>query len=229
MIFFVPARKGSSRVKLKNTRELGGKPLITWTLEQIERIGLYHAIVSSDDPEVLALAAREGFHPSPRPEELASSWATMSDVLTYHLPQFKEHAAVCVLYPTSPLRTDDQILQAIKLWQTLGSTSKPVMSVTPVCHRPYGLMKVANGFLKCNSSLAEKFYQSQQMPLEYRANGAIFILPTRLIEQKKLNTQLFNETTLPFIMDQTSSLEIDTEEELAIVEAVMKQRQGVAA
>lgn len=61
MIGIIPARAGSERVRKKNLRELGGRPLIEWTIEaalmsaQFDRL-----IVSTDSSEIADVALAAG-------------------------------------------------------------------------------------------------------------------------------------------------------------------------
>src|SRR5690606_17668905 len=71
------ARGGSKGVKNKNIRDVGGKPLLAYTLAQARASGLFEAIaVSSDSKEILSVAETYGAtHLIERPVELASDQA----------------------------------------------------------------------------------------------------------------------------------------------------------
>lgn len=226
MILFIPARKGSERVKNKNMTKVLGRPLVQWTFDAVQQLNIkWPVLVSTDDDLVWQIATGYGFTCKERPADLCDSKATMSDVLYHHLPDFDGHESVMVLYPTSPLRTAVHLQHAINLWRAKGGPDRTLMSVTPVLNRPYGLMKVRDdGFLKCNLADGERYYQSQNMPVDYRANGAIFILPLELLKSKGLNSQLFCDRTLPFIMDETDGFEIDNTDDLRVAEVLMRDR-----
>jgi len=54
----IPARGGSKRLPRKNLLPLGGKPLVAHTLEAATGSGLFETVLlSSDDPEILAVGA----------------------------------------------------------------------------------------------------------------------------------------------------------------------------
>ena len=65
----IPARGGSKGIPRKNVRPIGGKPLLGWTIEaarfskRVERVA-----VSTDDPEIAAVARRFGAEVIERPE-----------------------------------------------------------------------------------------------------------------------------------------------------------------
>lgn len=229
MLFFIPARRGSNRVPHKNTRIVGGQPLIKWTFDYIEAMGSAVSkatIVSTDDPDVVELARPFGFQILSRPDRLCDDKSKMNDVLTYHLDDFKRLPggdSVCVLYPTSPLRNMGHIIAAIETWVKTKNTDASLMSVSPVFHRPFGLMEIEKGMLRCLHSDGMKHYQAQGQPTAYRANGAIYILPRRLIEAGLVNSQLFTPSTIPFVMDEISGLEVDTDDDLKIVDMYLRE------
>lgn len=227
MTFFIPARKGSERAKNKNTREVFGRPLIWWTFDAVaDVVGINNGnvIISTDDDDVIEIAKPFNFQIKKRPDELCQSVSRMSDVLSYHTPHFGGDD-VCVLYPTSPLRTTNHIKGALAVWDAMGGKDMSLMSVSPVYHRPYGLMKCGiDGILHLNQKCGLNFYQAQMMPVDYRANGAIYIIPAAMIRDGKINSQLFCEKTLAFIMEETNGFEVDTEDDLVVAEALMRKR-----
>lgn len=104
----VPARAGSKRVPGKNTRLLGGKPLIQWTIDAAKAAHVAQIIVSTDDAVAQVIAEEHGCYvhrrkPAHATDE-ATDWAWVSDL--DHLittPYF------AILRPTSPFRTASTI------------------------------------------------------------------------------------------------------------------------
>ena len=78
IIALIPARAGSQRVKGKNIRELGGKPLIAYTIEAALAVkNIDRVIVSTDSDEIANIALKYGAEvPFMRPEELSTADAT---------------------------------------------------------------------------------------------------------------------------------------------------------
>ena len=76
----VLARGGSKGIPRKNLVSLGGKPLITWTIETALASDLDRVIVSTDSEEIADVARGCGAEvPFMRPDHLASDTAT-SDI-----------------------------------------------------------------------------------------------------------------------------------------------------
>lgn len=143
------ARAGSVGLPNKHLLPLLGRPVIEYTFEHARRAKLLKAtIVSSDCPRVLALAESRHFPVIPRPAYLATSQASVQDVLLHALEAFEAqssfHAdAIVLLYGNVPVRKANVIDRAIeKLIQT-GCDS--VRSFCPVGKWHPGWMARLNG------------------------------------------------------------------------------------
>ena len=110
IIGVIPARSGSRRVKDKNIRLLGGKPLIAWTIETALRSPyLSKVIVSTDSEEYASIARDYGAEvPFIRPDEISDDCDT--GLVVKHCVDWLEenkgyHTDVAVtLQPTNPFR-----------------------------------------------------------------------------------------------------------------------------
>jgi CMP-N,N'-diacetyllegionaminic acid synthase len=105
----IPARGGSKRVPLKNIRQLGGQPLIAYTIAAAREAGLGHAtLVSTDSAEIAEAATRSGCRALPRPAALATDVASTEAVLVHALDEAEKEGWrptwLLTLPPTSPFR-----------------------------------------------------------------------------------------------------------------------------
>jgi pseudaminic acid cytidylyltransferase len=116
-VAIIPARGGSKRLPRKNVALLAGRPLITYTIESAFGSGLFtRVIVSTEDPEIAAVAAQAGAQVDARPAALASDTAGVVDVCCDLLGRLSESAATfCCLYATAALRRPDDIRAAREL------------------------------------------------------------------------------------------------------------------
>src|SRR5258708_10025754 len=89
MLCTICARGGSKGVVGKNARELLGKPLLAWTIEQARQTGLFEAIAfSSDSDALLAAALKAGADiPAKRPDGMASDTAPKLPATPHWLEQ----------------------------------------------------------------------------------------------------------------------------------------------
>ena len=85
VLAIIPARGGSKGVPRKNIREVGGKPLIAWTIEEAKKSRyIDRCILSSDDPDIIEVAREWNCEvPFVRPSELASDDSSAVDVVLH--------------------------------------------------------------------------------------------------------------------------------------------------
>lgn len=109
VLVLIPARGGSEGIARKNLRSLAGKPLITYSIENALASAFKPDVyVSSDDDEILSIAAKLGAQPYKRPAELADGETTLDPVIydAYHAisqQNGKSYDLIVTLQPTSPL------------------------------------------------------------------------------------------------------------------------------
>ncbi|WP_026808000.1 cytidylyltransferase domain-containing protein [Aliarcobacter lanthieri] len=216
----VPARGGSKRLPRKNILDLCGKPLIAHTIEAgLKSNYIDKLVVSSDDNEILEISRKFGAETIKRPDELASDVATTFDAIKHTIENFEKYDYVVLLQPTSPLRNEKHIDEAIELLEIKNADA--IISVCEMDHSPLwsntlpqdGSMK---GFLR--DEVLNK--RSQDLEKYYRLNGAIYICKTeKLLENKSF---LLRNNIFSYIMDRESSIDIDEEIDFKIAEVIAK-------
>lgn len=110
----IPARGGSKRIPRKNIRDFCGRPMISWSISAARDSGCFDKImVSTDDPEIAALAREYGAEtPFLRPAELSDDHTPTVPVVAHAIVQamalWGPVSAVCCLYATAPfVRAED--------------------------------------------------------------------------------------------------------------------------
>ncbi len=215
----IPARRGSKRLAGKNTRLFCGKPLLQWSIDAAQACAsIDRVLVTSDDPEVLAIARAAGVDfVIERPAELASDTASSMDVVMHAVQTIESDGQgvsdVCLLQATSPLRAVEDIDAAFSLYRANHRTS--VVSVCELEHphrwsAPLESDLVMAGFV---ASLREpdRAY--------YRLNGAVYLASNERL--KKVGAFL-EETSLALKMPRERSVDIDDELGFVTAEAIMK-------
>lgn len=213
----ITARGGSKGIPRKNVVELGGKPLIAWTIEAaLQSQALDRVIVSTDNEEIATAARAFGAEvPFMRPAELAQDASAHIPVIQHALRWIEQEEGVlpefiCLLQPTSPFRTGDHIKAAIHLLHKKNADA--VVSVCEAETHPFMARKIdADGILHPFLEIPEGYLRRQDLPLAYEINGAIYLCRSRIIMEQGT---LLPEGALAFVMDNTSSLDIDTPDDL---------------
>jgi len=227
-IAVIPARGGSKRLPGKNIKALAGKPLIQWTIDAALESGIFdHVCVSTDSEEIADVARRCGAEvPFLRSAELATDTATTADALRDFIYKYEAIDGnpvqfVCILQPTSPLRTAEDIVAADKL--LMGQRVDAVVSVCEMEHPlqlcgrlgPSGSLQ---GFVKAGNNI-----RSQDQEICYRLNGAIYYC--RRDQAMSLEKLYDNDvTSRACIMSCWHSVDIDTEMDFLIAEALIGHR-----
>lgn len=126
----IPARGGSKRIPGKNIMEFYGKPLIAWSIEQARASKYIEEVyVSSDNDDILCVAKEHGALMIKRPEELATDISLSEDALLHALDYMENPTVVVFLQATSPVRTTEDIDDAIARFLIAGKDS--LFSISP--------------------------------------------------------------------------------------------------
>jgi CMP-N,N'-diacetyllegionaminic acid synthase len=219
----IPARGGSKRLPRKNLMPLNGKPLIAYTIEAALESGVFERVcVSTEDEEIAEVARKYGAEvPFMRPAALASDSATNVQVCLHALDFYKEHEQLYKLYyllqPTSPLRTPEDITQALAL---LGnSDADSVVSVVPWEHPPFWALDLQDGFILPHWGEGS-LVSTQQLPELWRPTGAIFIGTASILRGKQ---NLYTSRTLGYEMPPSRSVDIDSFYDWHLAEYLLMQ------
>ena len=221
----IVARGGSKRVPRKNCRSFHGKPLIYYTINESKKSAIFKDIVvSTDDLEIAEISKEFGAKvPFMRPKELSGDKSEASDVVEHALNCLPNYDRVMLLQPSSPLRRSDHIIGASKafkenaeslvsfcevapqqnwlyLYESLQASIKPMVQDTAIGKRPY------------------KFSDNAVLI----PNGAIYLFQTRWFHKKK---RFIDNNTIPYLMDKTHSIDIDTEEDWFIASELFEGKK----
>lgn len=229
ILAIIPARGGSKGLPRKNIRELCGKPLIAWTIEQaLNAKCLDKIIVSTDDPDIADISKKYGAEiPFLRPKELARDDSPTIDVITHALEFFKTQGnnfdVVILLEPTSPLRKKDDIDKAVAKFienYDIADSLVGVCKIESDIHHPYGVKKIENNYLKPFLQDSPTFYQRQQLPDAYGIYGGIYISKVDTLMQYK---SFYQTRTIPYFLERWQSYEIDDIYDFLCVETILKK------
>lgn len=226
-IAVIPARGGSKGIPHKNITDLAGKPLIAYTIEAaLKAKTLRRVIVSTDDAEIAEIAKSYGAEvPFLRPAELARD-DTPSPTVVQHTVRYVEEDeghrldAVVLLQPTSPLRNERHIDEAVEKLFESGADS--VITVCKVRHHPYWCFVVKGDRLYPFSKKGITISRHQDLPQVYAANGAVYVVKRDVLFKQ---SSLFGKDTRAVVMSLKDSMDIDDYTDLFVAEMVLKHWQ----
>ena len=217
----IPARGGSKRLPRKNILDLCGKPLISWSIEAaLKSKYISKVVVSSDDEEILNISSNFGADIIKRPYELANDTATTFDTIKHTIDNSENYDYIVLLQPTSPLRNENQIDEAIELLEE--KQADAIVSVCEMDHSPLWsntLPKDGNMKNFLRDEVLNK--RSQDLEKYYRLNGAVYICKTdKLLENKSF---FLKDNIFAYIMDRKSSIDIDEEIDFEIAKVLINK------
>jgi len=225
-VAFIPVRGGSKSIPKKNIKELGGRPLLHWTLEAATRAEAIDAVyVSSDSDEILKCAEAFGHEKVKllkRPPELASDTASTEDAML-HFAKAHEFEQIMLVQATSPLTTSADIDGSLEKMRKVGADS--LLSVTHE-HR-FRWKATSDELVEAENYNPITRPRRQDWSGELMENGAFYVCARDALLESgcRLNGKVAHWTMPPH-----TAVEIDTPDDWEILEAlVAKSRKPTSA
>lgn len=221
-VCIIPARGGSKGVPRKNLRPLRGRPLLAHSVgHALEAESVGRIIVSTDDAEIAALSRSLGTEVIDRPAAISGDTASSESALLHALEFLREREGyrpdlVVFLQATSPLRAPGDIDAAVR---TL--LDERADSLFSACVSHEFLWRAGPGGVVPINYDPGKRPRRQEMAPQYRENGSIFVTRREVLEStgSRLGGRIAVHEMSPL-----DSLQIDTEEDFALLEAVVAAR-----
>ena len=199
----IPARGGSKGIPRKNIRPICGKPVIAWSIESAQKSKLLDDfVVSTEDDEISRISRSYGARVLDRPSQLATDESTTLSVIQHAISEINADLVV-VLQPTSPIRDDDLIDRCI---QHLRDTKADCIATGSICTlKEYG---------------THDNKRRQDTPGFFRDDGNIYVIKSDLIKSGKWTSENMER----LVLEDDQCCEIDTEDELFIVDKLLERR-----
>ena len=220
----IPARGGSKGVRRKNLLDVGGKPLIAWTIEQALAVSGLDVLVSTDDEEIAAVARAAGARvPWLRPAELAQDATPTEPVVRHAIEQVTAErgrpAAVMLLQATSPIRHDNTLARALAEF-----TDSGVDSMVGVVEQPPFIWQAGDPPTAAYDVSARPRRQDlTDDTRRYRETGSLYLTRTEIYEQR--DNRLGGRIGL-FVMAEDEGIDIDTELDVALAVRLLTARSS---
>lgn len=219
-LFIIPARGGSKGIPDKNIKPLNGVPLIHYSINVARKFaGDNDICVSTDSGKIKDVVNEIGLKvPFLRPADLATDTTPTYDVLLHALDYYERkgvfYDTVVLLQPTSPLRKAEHVKGTLELYE---ETLDMVVSVEAM-HDPAYLCysEDQQGLLRRLTD--KKYTRRQDVPLVYKYNGAVYVINVNSLKKQTLGE--FTKVK-KYVMDHTSSIDIDNSLDWEIAELIL--------
>ncbi len=212
------ARGGSKGIPNKNIMTIKKKPLLYYSIETALKSDVDEVWVSTDCPKIKWVAEYSGARVLDRPQEYAEDTSSSEDALL-HFARNVEFDVLVFIQPTSPLLTHDHVNSALKKIDSTENTS--IVSV----YEEHWLPRWKNygdegGVLPDKFSLAER-PRRQDVPLSYVENGALYVTRKQMLLDSDCRV---SGRIQPLIMKYSESFQVDTMDDVYIIEKLLGGR-----
>lgn len=229
-LYIIPARGGSKGIPRKNIKPLAGRPLIGYTIDALDQLGVPHSriILSTDSCEIAAVSRSLGLDvPYARPAELATdtsgSREVILDAMQWADSQGISYDCVVLLQPTSPLRTPGDIRRTV---EALAADQLADMAVT-VCRSPhnpyYDIFETASDGSLHVSKGSGLITRRQDAPPVWIYNGAVYAMRPDSVRRYQLGAM---PRRIPVEMPADRSIDLDTPADWQRAESIITQLQN---
>lgn len=231
ILCLILARGGSKRIPKKNILDLGGKPLIAYTIECAKGSKYINRIIVSTDDADIAKVAKEydAEVPFARPTEISKDDSTELDTFKHALKWLKKNEGyepdiIVKLFPTSPFRKTESVDSAIELLID-NPDADSVRSVRLCSEHPYKMWTIEKNRLKSLIPIEQKPKQAhtlsyQVLPKVYIQNASIDVTRASNIWQKESIT---GTEIVPFLMEEVESIDINSMLDLELAKLIIEK------
>ena len=219
LLCIIPARGGSKRIPHKNIALFKGEPIISYSIKAVQESGIADEImVSTDDQAIADVAIKYGakvpfFRDASTSNDKAGVAAVLVEVVNEYKKRGMEFDYVLSVYATQPLLRPENLVKAFEqLSTTEGAES--ICTVEAYSYPPQRATVIVDGELK--QLHPENYYaRSQDLEKIYHDCNQFFLFKTYALMRDQ---KLYTEHTLPFILAESESQDIDTMEDWKLME-----------
>jgi N-acylneuraminate cytidylyltransferase len=227
IVAIIPARGGSKGVPRKNIKLLDGKPLLSYAIDAALKSNfIKHVVVNTEDTEIASIAAKYPVIVQSRPEKFwhDNTFQEVDRLLEWSVIDLEENHfnslidIVVLLYPTSPLRTTDDIDQCVELVANGNCDSS-----LSLCEDRSYLWRYDGNFVNPTNYDPHKRGPNQLEGWnQWRENKAVYCMTRSLLidTRCRLGGKICGSA-----MSKLNSVDIDLPEDFALVESIIESRK----
>jgi len=215
----IPARGGSVGLPRKNILDLGGIPLIAWTVRAAINSGQFDRIlVSTDDDSIADASLAAGAEvPFLRPAHLATSTAKTVEVAEHLLDEIDAKGHFAILQPTSPFRSAGHLKGAVAKYGE--QDDSPLISASEGKPASWSFHCGKDGFLVPLDQERKVIGRRQDELPTVSPNGAIYL---QSVSSLRKGVPFLGNKTRVFPMGPIDSIDIDNQEDYELALAIVK-------
>ncbi|MBU1145334.1 MAG: acylneuraminate cytidylyltransferase family protein [Firmicutes bacterium] len=204
VIALIPIKEHSERVKNKNFRMFGDKPLYHHILNTLERTYAVDEVIINTDSHVVMNEAPQLFSKvriHDRPQDLIGDFVSVNKIIEHDISK-TEGDIYLQTHATNPLIKSETIASALRKFLESGNSNDSLFSVNRFQSRFYD----QNG-IPVNHK-AEELLRTQDLPPLYEENSCLYIFSKESFKKRK--TRIGSEPLL-YEIPKIESIDIDDE------------------
>ncbi|MDD5689327.1 MAG: acylneuraminate cytidylyltransferase family protein [Caldisericia bacterium] len=231
IIAIIPARGGSKGIPKKNIIDLGGYPLIAYSIA-VAKLSKFilRVIVSTDSEEIAEISKSYGAEvPFLRPKKFATDNARDIGLIKHAIGWLKHNENyypdyLVFLRPTTPLRDVRMVDKAIS--EIIKDKEATALRSGHLFESPaYKLFRRKGAYTKFfgkedfKSGIEYQDFPRQRLPVTYKTNGYVDVLLSKTIATGKLHGKKIRA----FITDETA--DIDSLRDLDFAKKILQRKE----
>jgi len=226
IIAVITARSGSKSIPDKNIRNLGGIPLLGWSLKALSKSTMVDEIIFSSDSNSyfeIAKSINDGIIFHKRSSELSEdvpSELVLLDVIEKFDSMFDDDSIIVLIQPTTPFLSTSNIDECIN---NLVENPKMNTSVSVKILEEYPEWTIHSQPDNPNTGICEDIMGNvsvrQNLSKRFIPNGGIYAIRVAFLKKEK---KIIDNETLIYEMSKLSSIDIDNEADFLICDSLVK-------
>lgn len=227
MIFaIIPARGGSKRIKNKNIIKFFNKPIIGWTISELNRLKkkkvIDKIVISSDNNKILNISKKFGADIFiKRSKKLSNDKSPFQlaivDAIKKLISQNYNISEVIVVFPSAVLIDANDINSALKFFKK--NKDLFVMSIAKYPHPPQRAYAKSNNNKLSLINKKNELKNTQNLRELYHDAGQFYVGNKKLWLSKKVHSN-----TRGFLLSRLKSVDLDTKEDLNLLKFLFSKK-----
>jgi CMP-N-acetylneuraminic acid synthetase len=212
VVAVIHAKGKSDRVRNKNLRRLGDRPLFCHAIHNAQAATYVdRVVIDSESDDILTVGAAHGAYPLKRPAELATNETTGDHLALWQAHNFSKADIILQVIPTSPFIRPESIDRAIEILR-----EEEVDSVVGVFGEPlYQWKNGAPTYLLPDGRIPNS---SEMEPVVYETTG---LYANRVEAVLRTGKRLNPASCRPLFLSRIEAIDINTPEDFQFAEIVL--------
>lgn len=224
-VAIITARSGSKSLPHKNIRELGGIPLLAWTIKALSKSKLVsNTILSTDSDDYFRIGSNFNnkliYHKRPLPlaEDVPSEFVILDVMKT--LKQYFDDPLLVLVQPTTPFITHSDIDECIKKMMN-NPNMNSCITVKSVSEYPEWQLVNKEGFtdICVSGTLSGETSVRQNLKKRWIPNGGVYVIRKTFLE--KTGRIVDEKGILIHEMSKIRSIDINDKDDFTLCEALV--------